>query len=231
MSKRVLIIEDERRILDILRFNLQQEGYETLEAQDGKTGLARALEADADLILLDVMLPQMDGFAVCSALRAAGRHTPVLMITAREEEKDKILGLESGADDYITKPFSVRELMARVKANIRRMEHYPKQQEEVVRYGRLRLHKDGQLLQKDGQNIELTQREFDLLALLAAEPGRVFSRQELMEKVWNYENFVGDLRGVDVTVRRLREKLEDDPAEPSFLITRRGLGYYFDENG
>ena len=229
MSK-ILIVEDEKSIVDILRFNLTKEGYETLEAFDGARGLEMALESDPDLILLDLMLPGMDGFQVCKALREQGRTTPVLIITAREEEQDKVMGLDMGADDYITKPFSMRELMARVKANIRRagmLTQTSASPEEALSFGRLLIDRKGVSVQKDGQVLDLTQREFELLCFLAARPGTVFSRQELMENVWNYEGYVGDVRGVDVAVRRLREKLEDDPAQPSFIITRRGLGYYF----
>lgn len=230
MSK-ILIVEDEKSIVDILRFNLTKEGYETLEAYDGARGLEMALQSDPDLILLDLMLPGMDGFQVCKALREQGRTTPVLIITAREEEQDKVMGLDLGADDYITKPFSMRELMARVKANIRRVGMLSQTslsgEEGALSFGRLIIDKKGVSVQKDGQALDLTQREFELLYFLAARPGTVFSRQELMENVWNYEGYVGDVRGVDVAVRRLREKLEDDPAQPNFIITRRGLGYYF----
>lgn len=230
MSK-ILIVEDEKSIVDILRFNLMKEGYETLEAFDGPQGLQLALETDPDLILLDLMLPGLDGFQVCKSLREQGKATPVLIITAREEEQDKVMGLEIGADDYITKPFSMRELMARVKANIRRAYFLPqsrvKEGEALLSFDRLVIDRKGVSVRKDGEALELTQREFELLCYLAAHPGTVFSRQELMESVWNYEGYVGDVRGVDVAVRRLREKLEDDPAQPSFIITRRGLGYYF----
>lgn len=233
MSKTVLIVEDEKSIVDILRFNLTHEGYETIEAYDGATGLSLALEKDPDLVLLDLMLPEMDGFQVCRALREQGCNTPVLIITAREEEKDKILGLELGADDYITKPFSIRELLARVKANIRRVNmlqpHVVIQGESNHRIilGRIIIDCDSVRVSKDGKDLELTQREYELVKFLASHPGKVFTRQELMEFVWNYEGFVGDVRGVDVTVRRLREKLEDDSAQPSFILTRRGLGYFF----
>ncbi len=233
MNKKVLIVEDEKSIVDILRFNLTHEGYETLEAYDGPTGLRLALESSPDLILLDLMLPGMDGLQVCRALRESGSSIPVLIITAREEEKDKVLGLELGADDYITKPFSVRELLARVKANIRRVDMVaaPQQrsasEENCIQLGRILLDVDSASIQKDGQTLDLTQREYELIKFLIQHPGKVFSRQELMENVWNYEGFVGDVRGVDVTVRRLREKVEDDPAQPGFIMTRRGLGYYF----
>lgn len=235
MKNKVLIVEDEKSIVDILRFNLTREGYETMEAYDGVSGLHLALEQDPDLILLDLMLPEMDGFQVCRSLREQGSHAPVLIITAREEEKDKILGLELGADDYITKPFSVRELLARVKANIRRShmllaaaepEREAAEANQLV-IDRILINMDSASVQKDKTPIDLTQREYELLKFLAIHAGKVFSRQELMENVWNYEGYVGDVRGVDVTVRRLREKIEDDPAQPAFIITRRGLGYYF----
>lgn len=228
--RRVLIVEDEKNIVDILRFNLKKEGYETLEAYDGPTGLRLALDERPDLVLLDLMLPGMNGFEVCKTLRAQGRSTPVLIITAREAEKDKILGLDLGADDYITKPFSVKELMARVKANIRRsaMPAAPvAPEEERLTFGRLVIDKAASVATKDGRDLELTQREYELLTYLAAHPGSVFSRQELMERVWNYAGYVGDVRGVDVAIRRLREKLEDDPAQPKYILTRRGAGYFF----
>lgn len=233
MRSKVLIVEDEKNIVDILRFNLSREGYETMEAYDGATGLSLALEQDPDIILLDLMLPGMDGFEVCQTLRKKGRSTPVLMITAREEEKDKILGLELGADDYITKPFSVRELLARVKANIRRAKMpspvlAPSHETNQIELGRILIDLDSAAVFKDGTALDLTQREYKLLKYLGAQAGKVFSRQELMETVWNYEGYVGDVRGVDVTVRRLREKLEDDPAQPGFIMTRRGIGYYFE---
>lgn len=234
-KQKVLIVEDEKNIVDILRFNLQKEGYDTLEAFDGVTGLRLALEESPDLILLDLMLPGMNGFEVCKLLRDKGKNTPVLIITAREEEKDKILGLDLGADDYITKPFSIRELMARVKANIRRVALSGQgagqpAQEQVLDFGRLVIDKEQTQATKDGERLELTQREFELLTYLASHAGRVFSRQELMERVWNYEGYVGDVRGVDVAVRRLREKLEDDPGQPKYIITRRGAGYYFQKD-
>jgi len=234
MSKRVLIVEDEKNIVDILSFNLVREGYETLEAYDGATGLQLALEKDPDLILLDLMLPKMNGFDVCRSLRAQNRSTPVIMLTAREEETDKVLGLELGADDYITKPFSMRELLARVKANIRRNEMAsagapaaPAPGRNRLDLGRITVDVDLMVAYKDGKTLELTQREYELLKYLGSQPGKVFSREALMEHVWNYEGYVGDVRAVDVAVRRLREKVEDDPAQPHFIITRRGLGYLF----
>ncbi len=235
MSHKILIVEDEKSIVDILRFNLGREGFQTIEAYDGAAGLRLAMEENPDLILLDLMLPEMDGFTVCRTLRDRGNHVPILIITAREEEKDKVLGLDSGADDYVTKPFSMRELVSRVKANLRRVRVDGERAEPVVPknrmiLGRIAIDQDSAGVFKDGAMLDLTQREFELVKFLAIHPGRVFSRQELMESVWNYEGYVGDVRGVDVTVRRLREKLEDDPAEPTFILTRRGLGYYFAGN-
>lgn len=235
MGKRILIVEDEKNIVDILSFNLVKEGYETLEAYDGEAGLQLALEQDPDLILLDLMLPRMNGFDVCRSLRERGHGTPVIMLTAREEETDKVLGLELGADDYITKPFSMRELLARVKANIRRNE-MPRALENAaapagsgkrMQLGRIAIDPELMVAYKDNRTLELTQREYELLKFLAAQPGKVFSREALMEHVWNYEGYVGDVRAVDVAVRRLREKVEDDPAAPQFIVTRRGLGYLF----
>jgi two-component system response regulator VicR len=236
VSKRVLIVEDEKNIVDILSFNLGREGYDTLEALDGKTGLRLALEQDPDLILLDLMLPEMNGFDVCRALRQQGRTTPVIMLTAREEETDKVLGLELGADDYITKPFSMRELLARVKANIRRgdmtsgVSPAPDAGGTKLKLGRVVVDTDLLVVYKDGKALDLTQREYELIRFLASQPGKVFSREALMEHVWNYEGYVGDVRAVDVAVRRLREKIEDDPASPKFIVTRRGLGYLFQQD-
>ncbi len=235
MGTKILIVEDEQSIVDILSFNLTKEGYDTLEALDGPTGLQLALEQNPDLVLLDLMLPGMSGFDVCKKIRAAGSAVPILILTAREEEDDKVLGLELGADDYITKPFSMRELLARVKANIRRVAMAPSappvQEEsgELLRLGRVAVDREKATVFKDGRPVELTQREYDLVSFLAARPGTVFSREALMEHVWNYEGYVGDVRAVDVAVRRLREKFEDDPANPVFIKTKRGLGYYFGE--
>ena len=231
MGKKILVVEDERNIVDILTFNLAREGYETLEALDGAAGLRLALEQDPDLILLDLMLPKMDGFQVCRTLREQGRATPIIMLTAREEETDKVLGLELGADDYITKPFSMRELLARVKSNIRRTEMLSNAAQQTagnrLELGRIQVDLDAMLVYKDGEALDLTQREYELVKTLASSRGQAVSRESLMEQVWNYEGYVGDVRAVDVAVRRLREKLEDDPADPKFIVTRRGLGYAF----
>lgn len=230
-KKTVLIVEDEKSIVDILRFNLEKEGYATLTAYDGETGLRTALERDPDLILLDVMLPKMIGFDVCKALRDQGSSIPVIILTAREEEADKVLGLEIGADDYITKPFSMRELMARVKANIRRTAMQQQRADSAQAAsggkGELLVNAESYEVIKRGVSISLTQREFELLSFLSAYPGKVFSRADLMEQVWNYSYVGDDARTVDVTVRRLREKIEDDPANPTLILTRRGVGYYF----
>ena len=231
MSKTILIVEDERPIVEILKFNLKREGYEVLEALDGKTGLELGKTKDPDLILLDVMLPEMNGFEVCAALRDYGSAVPVIMLTAREEESDKVFGLESGADDYMTKPFSMRELLARVKANIRRRSldaGLRGPAENLLRQGQLTVDLTAVTVTKAGQPIDVTQKEFDLLACLLSTPGKVYSREELMGKVWNYDYF-GDMRTVDVTVRRLREKIEDDPGDPRYIRTKRGAGYYSGE--
>ena len=228
-KKTVLIVEDEKSIVDILRFNLEKEGYATCTAYDGEAGLTMALEKNPDIILLDVMLPKMIGFDVCKALRQRGSSVPVIILTAREEEADKVLGLEIGADDYITKPFSMRELMARVKANIRRTAMLSPAPAEAALSagGGLTINPENYQVCKRDQPIDLTQREYELLSFLASHPGKVYSRIDLMEQVWNYGYVGDDVRTVDVTVRRLREKIEDDPANPSLILTRRGVGYYF----
>ena len=231
MGKTVLVIEDEKNIVDILNFNLTREGYTVLEAYDGEAGIQLALDNNPDLILLDLMLPKVSGFEVCRTLRQAGSAIPIIMLTAREEETDKVLGLELGADDYITKPFSMRELLARVKANIRRGEMVPpapsgERESQMVR-GRITVDRERMTVSKDGVPLDLSQREYELICFLASQPGKVFPREVLMERVWNYDGFVGDVRAVDVAIRRLREKVEDDPAAPTFIITRRGLGYCF----
>ncbi len=230
-KKTILVVEDEKAIADILVFNLQREGYNTLVAYTGTEGLEKALTGSPDLILLDVMLPGMDGFEVLEKVREK-HETPIIMLTAREEEADKVAGLERGADDYITKPFSMRELMARVKANMRRTAsegakerpRTPAKREEG-----LRIQRDSGMVYKNGRALELSAREFDILCFLSASPGHVFTREELMEKVWGYE-YYGDLRAVDVAIRRLREKVEDRPATPKYILTKRGMGYYFAES-
>ena len=231
-QKTVLIVEDEKNIVDILRFNLQREGYRTVEAYDGADGLDKARTENPDIILLDVMLPKMIGFDVCRTLRDEGNNVPVIILTAREEEADKVLGLEIGADDYITKPFSMRELIARVKANIRRTGMNAAASATAATtampvVGDLAINTDSRQVFRDGRPMELTTREYELLTFLASHPNRVYSRIDLMEQVWNYGYVGDDQRTVDVTVRRLREKIETDPANPKYILTRRGVGYYF----
>lgn len=226
----ILIIEDEKPISDIVKFNLQKEGFDILTAYDGREGLEMALSSNPDLIILDIMLPSMNGFDVCKKLRETSS-VPIIMATAKEEEVDKILGLEFGADDYITKPFSVRELTARVKANLRRTAMPIPNTEfqnakEIIKSGMLTINITKYEVTKQGDAVPLTVREFELLKFLATQQEQVFSREQLLEKVWGYE-YYGDIRTVDVTVRRLREKIEDDSAKPGYVMTRRGVGYYF----
>ncbi len=228
MGKKVLVVDDEKSIVEILKLNLTNEGYTVFEAYDGDEALSMAKRVDPDLILLDVMLPKMDGFTVCRKIREKST-VPILMITAREEEVDKVLGLELGADDYITKPFSVRELLARVKANMRRVDIEPRQDEvdnDIVEVGCFTLDCNRYELYKNKKLIDLTVREFELIKFLSAQPNKIFSRKSLLEYVWDYE-YYGDVRTVDVTVRRLREKIEDDPSQPKHIMTKRGVGYYF----
>ena len=230
-KKKILIVEDERAIVEILKFNLAREGYETLEALDGEAGLQLGLTGDPDLILLDVMLPKMNGFDICAKLRDAGSTVPIIMLTAREEETDKVFGLEAGADDYMTKPFSMRELLARVRANIRRRSldlNARKSVGKLIEAKGLTIDPATFSVMRNGQAVDLTQKEYDLLLYLIQERGVVFSREDLMQKAWNYD-YYGDMRTVDVTVRRLREKIEDDPGKPTRILTRRGAGYYFSE--
>ena len=230
MDKRILIVDDEIPIADILRINLEKEGYKVIEAMDGATGLQYALTQNPDLVLLDVMLPQMDGFEVCKHIREKSM-VPIIMLTAREEEVDKVLGLELGADDYMTKPFSIRELTARVKANLRRTipdTNSPITSGATISSGELVINMERYEVQKRGQVIEITLREFELLKFLATQPQKIFTRENLLENVWGYE-YYGDVRTVDVTIRRLREKIEDDPGMPRYIVTKRGVGYYFNK--
>ena len=228
---KVLIVDDERSIVDILRYNLEKDGTRVVCAYDGAEGLRLARSEDPDVILLDVMLPEMDGFEVCRTLRAEGNNVPIIMITAREEETDKVFGLELGADDYITKPFSMREVVARVRTNMRRAvamapQSAPEPSGDQLRAKDLMIDKARHAVFKDGKEIELTQREYELILYLAENPGKVISREELMSRVWQYD-YYGDLRAVDVAIRRLREKLEPNPSEPEYVMTKRGAGYYF----
>ena len=228
MKNRVLIAEDEKPISDIIKFNLEKEGYEIITAYDGEDALKKALNEQLELIILDIMLPSMDGFEICKRVREKSS-VPIIMVTAKEEEVYKILGLELGADDYITKPFSIRELVARVKANVRRQEmniNADQQEKEIIKNKDLSIDLMKYEVKKGSTSIDLTVREFELLKFLAKQKDQVFSREQLLERVWGYE-YYGDIRTVDVTVRRLREKVEDDSSNPTYIMTKRGVGYYF----
>lgn len=237
LKKTILIVDDEKPIVDILVYNLQKEGYNTLEANDGEEAINIAFEKKPDLILLDIMLPKIDGLTVCKKVRTSF-NMPIIMISAKDEEIDKIVGLELGADDYITKPFSVRELMARVKANLRKAEMTitpsvdeiqikkpAENKDKIIELGDLSLNLDKFEVKVRGKIIDLTLREFEVLKYLANQPGQVVTREALLEKVWGYE-YYGDIRTVDVTIRRIREKIENDTSSPKILITKRGVGYY-----
>ena len=225
----ILIIEDEKNISDILKFNLEKESYDISQRFDGKEGLEFALSNEIDLILLDIMLPSMDGFEICKQIRKT-KNTPIIMLTAKEEEVDKVLGLELGADDYITKPFSVREVVARVKANVRRVEMIENSAvaSQLLKFKDIEIDVSKYIVKVRGEEIKITFREFELLKFLAQHGDQVYSREQLLTIVWEYEYIgVDSERTVDVTVRRLREKIEIDPSNPEFVITKRGLGYYF----
>ena len=230
MNKKVLIVDDEKNIVDIIAFNLKKEGYDVITATDGEEGVKKTMEENPDLILLDIMMPKMDGYEACRKIREK-KHTPTIMLTARAEEVVKVLGLEMGPDNYVTKPFGVRELMARIKANLRKVAALQEAQnageDGGLQFGKLSLQLERYEVKKDGQLVGLTLREFELLKFLVLQKGQVFSRETLLEKVWGYEYF-GDVRTVDVTISRLREKIEDNPSKPAYIRTKRGVGYYFD---
>lgn len=227
LSEKILVVDDERPIADILKFNLEREGYRVITAGNGNEALQLVGQEQPDLVILDIMLPETDGFTVCRRIRR-NSGVPIIMLTAKEEEVDKVLGLELGADDYVTKPFSPRELVARVKALFRRIHGVIDGNESPSRLvcEDLVVDLDSYEVRKGPRSIELTLREFELLKFLAVNAGQVFSRESLLERVWGYE-FYGDIRTVDVTVRRLREKIEDQPSDPRLLLTRRGVGYFF----
>lgn len=227
--KKILVVDDEKPISDIVKFNLTKEGYEVFTAYDGEEALAMVPDVEPDLILLDLMLPKVDGLEVCREVRK-NYDMPIIMVTAKDSEIDKVLGLELGADDYVTKPFSNRELVARVKANLRRHGSIgtavvEEEDNNEIEVGALTVHPDAYIVSKRGGKIELTHREFELLHYLAKHLGQVMTREHLLQTVWGYDYF-GDVRTVDVTVRRLREKIEDNPSHPAWLVTRRGVGYY-----
>lgn len=228
MSKKILVIDDEKAIADIIKFNLKKEGYDVITANDGEEGITKVFTENPDLILLDIMMPKVDGYEVCKKVREK-ISTPIIMLTARAEEVDKVLGLELGADDYVTKPFGIRELIARVKANLRKYDAISQKfqiSNNIISFGKLVIDLNRYEVRKEENVIDLTFREFELLKFLAQQKTQVFSREILLEKVWGYEYF-GDVRAVDVTIRRLREKIEDDPSKPSYILTKRGVGYYF----
>ena len=237
-KKTILVVDDEENIRELLVFNLQKEGYNTLEAQDGITAVDMALEKKPDLILLDVMIPKLDGISVCKKIRYALNisNIPILMISAKDSESDKIVGLEMGADDYITKPFQIREVMARIKANLRKAElnsNYESSQvakandkSNIIKVGDLTLDTKKVEVRVKGEVINLTKKEFDVLKYLASQPGQVVTREMLLREVWEYEEYVGAIRTIDVTMNRIRDKIEKDKANPKILITKRGVGYY-----
>ncbi len=242
-AKKILIVEDEKDISEILSYNLLKQGYDVSVANDGETGLNKALTGMFDLILLDVMLPVVDGFEICRRVRQR-LETPIIMLTAREEESDKVMGLELGADDYMTKPFSLKELYSRIKANIRRYSGELKSvsesdaekgggnatvveasNEPVITVGNLEIDPNSFTVKKNGSELSLTKKEYDLLLFLAKNRGRKFPQEKLLEQVWGFSEFY-DLRTVDVTVRRLRTKIEDDSSNPKYILNMRSVGYY-----
>ena len=226
MEKKILVVEDEKAIADILEFNLKKEGYEVICAYDGEDGLAKATGQNPDLVLLDVMLPKLDGLEVCQQIREFS-NVPIIMLTAKSEDMDKILGLEYGADDYITKPFNILEVKARIKAIMRRITPVAKDGDRSkIRMGTVELDYNQRTVTIEGSTVDLTSKEFDLMDLLVCNPGKVYSRENLLDLIWGYD-YPGDARTVDVHVRRLREKIEPNSAEPVYLLTKWGAGYYF----
>jgi len=226
LAKKILVVDDEKKIVDIVAFNLQKEGYEVVVARDGEYCLAAFEKERPDLVILDIMMPKMDGFEACRKIREKSQ-VPIIMLTARAEEVDKVLGLELGADDYMVKPFGVRELLARVKANLRRTDgKKDTRAASVATFGDLEIDSARYEVRRKGEALELTHREFELIKFLATQNSQVFSREALLEKVWGYEYF-GDVRTVDVTIRRLRSKVEENPENPKYILTKRGVGYYF----
>jgi two-component system response regulator VicR len=223
---KILIVEDEKPIADILEYNLEKEGYDVRAVYRGDEAVDVAGDFMPDLILLDIMLPGIDGLSVCRQVRQQ-MDCPIIMLTAKDAEIDKVLGLELGADDYVTKPFSTRELLARIKAQLRGRAFAAKEKQSSKQTGdSLEIDRDFFTVKRQGRVIDLTQREFELLDFLASNPGKIFSREELLKKVWGYDYF-GDVRTVDVTIRRLRVKIEETPGNPQYILSRRGLGYYF----
>ena len=238
-KKTILVVDDEESIMDLLVYNLEKEGYNTLKAYDGLTAVEMALKERPDLILLDVMIPKLDGISVCKKIRYYLNIStmPILMVSAKDTESDKIVGLEMGADDYITKPFQIRELMARIKANLRKAdakiavaknvaENKEEKPSDVITVGDLSLDLKKVEARVKGQLVNLTKKEFDVLRYLASQPGEVVTREKLLHEIWEYDEYVGAIRTIDVTMNRIRDKIEKDKAEPKILITKRGVGYY-----
>ncbi|MCW2278871.1 response regulator transcription factor [Heliophilum fasciatum] len=225
---KIAVIEDDGHILELVRFNLEKEGHQVISAMDGEKALQLISDDPPDLVILDLMLPKMDGLEVCRALRGRSRsaHLPIVMLTAKGEEVDKVLGLEMGADDYITKPFSPRELTARVKALLRRVNRVDAQVTGPIQIGELHIDAERYEVLVNGRKQDLTPKEFELLRWMAARPGKVFTREFLLERIWGYD-FYGDSRTVDVHIRHLRQKIEQDPANPQYIDTVRGVGYKF----
>lgn len=219
---KIFILEDDNNISSIIAFNLKAQGFETAVEADGKVGLERLSREGADLLVLDVMLPSMDGFEVLRRLRAFS-DMPVIILSARTDEQDKLTGLSLMADDYMTKPFSVNELIARIKVNLSRAGGV---KERTIRVGDLTVHPDSMTLTRDGVGISISKKEFEILMLLIKNRGHVLSREEILEKVWGYGGYLGDLRTVDVAIGRLRAKIEPSPSEPEIILSRRGAGYY-----
>jgi DNA-binding response OmpR family regulator len=227
--KRILIVDDEPSLIKGLRFNLeQQDGYTVDEALDGEQALDMFQAGQYDLVLLDLMLPKIDGMEVCQRIRSMS-NVPIIMLTAKDDDMDKIMGLEFGADDYMTKPFNMLELKARIKTIFRRVEGTEKAREpQVIRARNMTVNLENRSVEIDGQDVALTAKEFDLLQLFITNKGKVYDREKLLELIWKYE-YLGDLRTVDVHIRRLREKIEHNPAKPEFILTKWGVGYYFSD--
>lgn len=235
MSKKILVVDDEQSIVTLLQYNLEQSGYTVITALDGEQGLEAAVDIRPDLVVLDLMLPKMDGLEVCKQLRQQKINIPILMLTAKDDEFDKVLGLELGADDYLTKPFSPREVVARIKAILRRSqlqsngsESNQDQEDGLLKLGELKVFPERYEAFFDEQQLELTPKEFELLLYLAKNKGRVLTRDQLLSAVWNYD-FAGDSRIVDVHISHLREKIEKDTKKPLYIKTIRGLGYKLEE--
>jgi DNA-binding response OmpR family regulator len=226
----VLLVDDEESVQKLLTYPLEREGYRVVQARDGEEALRRYREEPVDLVVLDLMLPRLDGLAVCRRLREERSAVPIIMLTARGDEGDKVLGLELGADDYITKPFSIREFMSRVRALLRRAQLPPLAlRGDVLDVDGLRIDTARRTVDVHGEPTQLTYLEFELLRTLASHPGRVFTRKQLLDDLWGGSEF-RDPRTIDVHVRHLREKIERDPAEPEYIFTVRGVGYRFRES-